>query len=405
MWNIRILLLWILVALVVAFGIVVGWYVYSSDTASYERSIEKIVACMEQKRDAIICTRPIIRALLETATGAVIVDDLAERLPAMQCHFVSHIVGQQSFDLHGSIELAISQCSRACDSGCPHGVIGEAFAQELGFDDPDLVQDFDLKHLNADDVRKIGKRLCTSAQTCHGVGHVLFQAYGSFPEALAICKEVTPAKILSFCLSGIFMEYADILSSRNMRVVPDLPYPEVDDLDTLCAAQPTADARSTCFLYLPRVVVATFEANEFSKEKAVTRFHAICNAYPKGSEPREQCYSGIGAYDSYLLWTDTARARARCEQFSDPRDQASCHYGMVRIDIEDRQSIVFPYCASLSTTPFKSMCYQGAFNKLDAMGVAHEESLALCSGERVCEAAATQYATDPWQFMRATFAQ
>ena len=84
-----------------------------------EREMANISACLEED-NAVACSSGPVSTLLERESGAVVMDLLNRSVTAQQCHYIGHVVGQQSFRRSQSIEEAIRQCNRACDSACIH---------------------------------------------------------------------------------------------------------------------------------------------------------------------------------------------------------------------------------------------------------------------------------------------
>src|SRR5262249_21072916 len=145
--------------------------------------------CMERP-DAMPCTRAIVKDLLTKESATDILDEVSASFPAVRCHYIGHLLGQELYMSSKNAETALSQCSRQCDASCIHGAIGEAFAETLGLGSPDEEKDFDLEHLSAKEITQLGKSLCTSVDTCHAIGHALFQATKKVPDAFSNCANV-----------------------------------------------------------------------------------------------------------------------------------------------------------------------------------------------------------------------
>src|SRR5262249_29525738 len=147
------------------------------------------------------------------------------------CHYIGHVLGQEVYWKHQDIEAALNECDRACDSACIHGAVGEAFAKALGLSSPEEEKTFDLEHLSKADIETVGQKLCTTTEACHGVGHIIFQTMGTIPSAMAECEKISPKS--RSCFAGVGMEYADILSDRNTRNLPNVTFPSTSTLPTL----------------------------------------------------------------------------------------------------------------------------------------------------------------------------
>lgn len=341
-----------------------------------------------RERDAAMCSKPIIARLLKSHSGAEIMDMLEENVEAGVCHYMGHVVGQQSYIMYRDIDPAVSRCNIACESACEHGVVGEAFAQALGFDSEDI----DLKHLSPEEIEKVGPKLCQTSQPCHGVGHTLFQIYERFDPALEACSQIATPRTRPFCFTGVFMEYADILTSRNMRVVPEVSYPDATKLSTFCTEFELKDARRACFLYFPRIARAALGSGWTAN---LARVKAICESYT--GDNRVACFVGIGGYNSYQVAADSPYASALCESLSLESDKAACNLGEISYDVESRPVNVFNYCARLSTDVLKKTCYQGIFAKLNQRGVRVADfAKRFCGTNDMCLRSAEDFLIDPW---------
>lgn len=359
----------------------------------YMAALQAIGKCTEEE-NGTICARPIVRELLSKHTGADIVYAIDARLTPQQCHYLGHVVGQESYTKFGNIEEAIAQCDRSCDSACIHGVIGEAFAQELGLGSSDDVQDVDLAHLSEEDLKTVGARLCESPTACHGVGHSLFQLYHEFAPALAMCREVATEWRPNFCYQGAFMEYADILSSRNARPIDGVEYPERAQFSSLCVMPTIIESRS-CFRYFPRMVVETLVREGMTRPNARKEVIDLCLAYP--TETRVACIAGYGVYSAYNVLTDMPEALRTCAQFELDADKASCTLGMVSVASEERQEKLVNYCSFIPEEPLRASCFQALFFYLARIGVARESSKLLCREDALCLEQYARYQVDAWQ--------
>lgn len=369
-----------------------------TSTGGFDAQIAKVLNCAK-KPDSVTCVRPIVLKMLEEKSGAEIVEVLSARLPPLQCHYVGHVVGQQLHKQYPDVEEALAKCDRSCDSACIHGVIGQAFATALGYPDVED-EDFDLKHLSPVDISKIGKQLCDSAGACHGVGHVLFQAYKKFEPAFSMCREIGGASITT-CYNGVTMEYADVLSSRNMRAVRGVEYPDKEQFASLCLF-PRIEETRACFRYFPRIMEETLERDGVSQKEAQQRQQEICESYVS-IDHRIACFAGIGTHRAYTVLTDTAAAVQKCEGFSKPLDQAACILGIVTVATGDRQRQLASFCAAQGIPAMQAVCYQGLFFTLYSGGARLDVPLLCGTDNVVCEENAKKYKIDSWQYIQKNF--
>ena len=364
----------------------------------FKREIQKVLACTDEK-NAIICTLPSIRHMLDKGSAVDVMSALEKNLEPRQCHYVGHVVGQQMYVRMHDVEAALNECNRLCDSSCIHGIIGEAFAEQLGFGDPSESQNVDLGHIDMSELKKIGAKLCSSSETCHGIGHTIFQVTKEMESSMAFCRNIAPSRSLVPCYNGASMEYADILSARNMRAVSGVKIPTAASLHSFCILGSLSEDRA-CFRYFQRFVMATLEPLGYSKKDAITETRKICLAYPPG-DFRIACLSGIGSYYSYYILTDQSSAQQICDQFPKAPDKAACVLGEVFVAVADRKSKLSTYCGSLANGTLKGMCYQYLFHFLYILGTPIERTHSLCeAGNTFCEDGYKNYKLDSWETIR-----
>ncbi|HUO50663.1 MAG TPA: hypothetical protein VMU25_03845 [Candidatus Paceibacterota bacterium] len=384
---------------VCAFGI---WYLRRTpqETQVIQNSLNGISSCFKENTDKVLCTQPYVASLLKIKNSSEVMDILSQRFNPTLCHLVGHVVGQQTYLKYQNVDAAMRACNRQCSDACTHGIVGEAFAQQLGNPDPNV----DLEHLSVDAIEKVGGALCQSPNTCHGVGHVLFQEFKQFKPALSLCDTIATST-KSYCYGGVYMEYSDIISETSMRAVSGVAYPEPGDLQTLCSSQDTVGERRACFFYFPNIVITTLMKQGTTFADASQRLQDICASYAQGSDSRGSCFTGIGLYYSYLLTSDPQRARQACE-FPNLADQAACNIGVISIDIDANLHPAYSYCSSLATDPLRSSCYQSAFNLLSNSDTWHQDQTIpekFCGTDESCVAQAKNYALDPWKEIAQTF--
>ncbi len=364
----------------------------------FQAALAGVMPCTVQG-ESVSCARPFVIRMLQERSVPVVLESLSNNLGPQQCHYIGHVVGQQLFAQTNDVEGALAQCSRACDSACIHGVIGQAFADALGYPDPEA-DDFDYRHLSPQNIATIGKSLCVSLGACHGVGHVLFQAYKEFKPAFQMCRTIGGASVTT-CYNGVTMEYADILSNRHMREVPDVAFPQADAFDELCAFSDIEEARA-CFRYFSRVVEVTLAREGVAQKDAQTRVREICESYPSGNI-RVSCFSGIGSHAAYTVLTDTAGAVAQCEGYTTALDEAACMVGVVSVATGDRTKPLATFCTAQTTSEMRASCYQALFHFL-ASGLPTYDVGAICGPDNpVCSAQAKRTNVDPWQDIQRVF--
>ena len=384
------------IVLVTVFGVVFGSFLLSLGTeAAFAADLNSIKGCQAEK-SPIICSLPYIRHMLTLRTGAEVMKGIAQTVTYPQCHFEGHAVGQQLYARNHDMEASIMQCGRECDSACLHGIIGEAFTEDLGFGYSSTSDGFDLQHINRNDLHKYGAELCRTAEACHGVGHIVFQIAKSVGAGMKLCEDFAPKNTLSTCYNGVIMEYADVLTSRSSREQKGVTAPPISTLKSFCLL-PTSDRSRACFRYFARFVVATLKPVGYSLADALKETRRICESYPKG-ENRLACMASIGSYNNSLSLTNPAAARDVCTVFADKHDEASCILGQVYTAISDRKEGLARYCSSLPKPDIRYVCYQGLFHYAFWVGENMTSAGTLCAaGNEACQAGLQAYRVDSFE--------
>ena len=387
----------------VGIGLVVftAFALWPQRVSGFDVALAQIKACGKEAHP-VNCARPIVQKLLETESASELMDALAANLSPMRCHYVGHVVGQQAYVKNQDLELTLAQCDRSCDSACVHGAIGEVFVEKLGLGTPDDEIDVDLQHLNPDDIRTIGRQLCTTAEPCHGVGHAIYQSTGDMKKAMALCVNIGP--YVTSCFNGVAMEYADILASRNMRDNANAKLATPETISSLCTQLPNITQQRSCFRYYPRMIVETFMAHGYSESEANAQVEKVCLTF-KSTELQSACYSGIGSHNGYYILTDQAKAVAACQNISNPLNQAACYFGEVDVAVEERQNKLIPYCGKLPNAELQSSCYQTVFFFLNKFKVPSDNALRLCGDNAMCKRGYENKLLNPWEQMNKNFSK
>ena len=374
--------------------------------SAFAAGISEIKDCMAQQ-DAITCAEPVVKQLLSIATASQIVDALSKTLPPQQCHYAGHVVGEQVYLKYQSIGEAMAECDLTCDSACVHGAVGEAFAQVLGITStsttsntgdtsgmsmPGMAMPGMGSDLTVQQITQAGKQLCTSSDTCHGVGHTLFEYFQKFEPAFSECRQVAGSSRVTPCYNGVVMEYADDLSSRNFLPSENVSAPDPLKLSSFCERTDIQESRA-CFRYFPRIALATLAPSGQSQSQILSRVQQICTSYTDHAY-RDACIAGLGSYDSYSVVSDPTAAAQFCESLGDPRDEAACVLGSIDVGIEDRQQNLMSFCGSLTVSSTQESCYQDMFHFSSVHGAT--STSAICGESTACMEGLQQYNLDSW---------
>ncbi len=401
--SVRTVVMGIAVALIAALSGFAAQVEVSRRALSIDRALDGIEKCAEL-RDAVACSREFVKTMLAKQEPSEVMEEIAGRISPLQCHYIGHVVGQEYYAAHPTIESTIAACGRMCDSACVHGAIGSSFAETLDKGGASSVREqFDLKHLGFDDFAVIGKKLCISADACHGVGHAVFQSTGNLKSAVEGCTHITGEPRAIFCYTGAFMEYADVLSSRNMSPVDNVVPPKKSELKTFCTQYDDVTQRRGCFRYFPRIVIETLTRLGETRDEAYAEVPKMCESM-KDDHDRVSCYIGIGAYHTYLILTDPQAAMDKCTGFSSPQAVSACLLGEITVAVEDRQKVIIPYCGMLPSEKLQAACYQQVFFFINRTDGSVEESAKLCPvGNALCAQGAKDYEQDAWELVLKNF--
>lgn len=175
-------------------------------------------------------------ARLTRSLGAI--DDDAASMPALEgvCHQAMHVAGRAAGERAARRDTVptfpAAASTRVCTAGYVHGV-AEGY----------------LQRSPSANVAHVFPQLCheeaARAGCAHGIGHAVLRAFGdaappprSVERARSRCDELPSAHVMD-CVNGVYME----LATRDQV--------RLEKLVTMCAGAPGADARSSCFSYVP----------------------------------------------------------------------------------------------------------------------------------------------------------
>lgn len=347
----------------------------------YERTLAALAGCASS-RSIVTCAAPFVPLLLDERPAKELVDAVrAMRLPANQCHYVVHIIGREVYRRTQDISKSLEQCSRFCNSACPHGVIAEAFKSQYGVRD-----DQELQHASADRIFDESQRLCTDRNTCHGIGHALVIVYGEVDAALSTCGEVAHGIPLQDCYRGAYMEYADQLNDRSLWLDRLPEFPSVGSMTSFCDKGTDGQA-AACFYYSPLILRQAYRSAGVDEEREVSarRLIPICLSLTE-QKRRTSCILGYGVTFYQLLQTDEAAALAVCREFEKVDDEIACMAGMFSLSIEyGRIDDAMRYCADLVDGYSRSTCYRAIFEKAESLSWTIDDTEKSCPpGDRAC---------------------
>lgn len=309
----------------------------------------------------------------------------------INCHGIAHMIGAYEFKHEGTVEKALMHCTQDCAGGCLHGAVAAAAEAEYGAsaDAEDAVHDDKA-------LLRIAKKYCNSADLCHAVGHLLFNALREFNPAFHGCDTVASGTNTEQCREGVFMESLGGGSAGGFMDAPDLSIASSSEAYPCDSVQ--QPYRPACFKYLPAFEQARFKSEKVTDTSVmVQRERAVCLSF--AGTDRMQCIYGIGLNASGRIFQNNpAEAATFCGTFSSPDERDACTIGLVTNWIQfNRAPEALALCAGIKDVEPQHTCFGNAFehltHKYDSNAVSH-----LCDTSGVqltCLPEYGRYLSDP----------
>lgn len=335
------------------------------------------------------CAEKKIRALFGAYSAANIMDAMQASFSVSSCHVVGHVVGKELLLKTGSVETAIAECSSACTSACIHGIVGAAFAGV-----PDVRASLEeLQHPNLDIIRSEGLKLCFQRETCHAIGHILFQLFEALDPALAECKRLSQGKEPWSCYRGVFMENN---MAQSALTIHGKQYPNYRDPTDLLSPCMTVgiEYRHACFHFLALNQQRTFVEKGITDPSARhMRIEACKKVEPQSL--KDACFEGVGFSLYFLEKVSLDGARAACEGLERVSERAACAFGFsYHLASFSRTKDVKEFCGRLQDERVTIACYQAAFDS--SRNIGSLDPATFCNGaEATCKTVLEAYLTDP----------
>ncbi len=341
------------------------------------------------------CVSLTVQKLLKTVSAKQLMEYItAPTTPGVvttNCHGIAHMIGTSEYRSSRSVERALEKCTPACAGGCLHGVVETAIEDEFG----DSVEAEEAAHDPLVLIRS-GKKYCTVAELCHGVGHIIFKTFGTYEQALSTCASISEDMNSERCYEGVFMESLGDESSFGFPRAPVVDAQHAQDYSYPCNSVPTP-YRLACFRYLPVFQDALFHDNQISNvEQKVTIQKGVCNSF--GAEERLKCIFGMaGSVSARIYNRDLDAVMPFCNKyFSDTADVSACAAGIAMNWTqfgEDGRAMNF--CAGLDEPHEQNSCYNIAFELILRRVETIER---VCGGSNefaLCERARLKYIEHP----------
>jgi hypothetical protein len=366
--------------------------------------VDDLLRCASKSDERLECGTKEIANLLKDHTGEEIMEAIEGRLSSTACHTVGHVIGQQEYRKFKSVELAIRDCGYRCFSSCTHGILGEALIEHAGVDISE-----DGIHFNPKQVEKYGKDLCTNPDSCHGVGHVLFQLYNELESAAGVCSAISSGVKREYCFEGVFMENASSITTVGLqkdfkknqaRRTGDLLYP---------CSETLPEYRNACFFHLPLLQATIFTEMGITDAKQKTYLRRKACESLIDIHDQSSCFEGFG-YALRNAEGDSSVMRTECTSLASEYNRAACVYGVAysfAVYFRSRDAINF--CGTIPGSYERSLCFHGTFSLTNfwdtiSRNFSKDERDAelrrLCDHNSalriICNEELTQYILDPW---------
>lgn len=333
---------------------------------------QHLASCFSSYDKDTECARAdIVRLLAEEGTARV-QERVENDFSPVQCHFLGHIIGQETYKESGSVEGSLAACSASCYYSCSHGVIAQAFYEAIGED---------VEHADLALIKSEGDKLCGEREMCHGVGHVLAQSL-ELTDALHMCDSLANYGEYQSCYRGIFMELADPDSAHRFAEVPAIdtsrPLAPCDVLDQ--KYQPA------CFEY-----IAGWQAAAIGHLSADEQIRSVADTCANAEGlSRRYCFAGFGK----MLYTygRSADARSWCESLSS--DATACFFGYASMYAQYADTYDALSLCAVGKEAQRSACYQAVFDTVDAGDAARLTG--ICgTNDDVCAMTLSSYMQNP----------
>jgi hypothetical protein len=235
---------------------------------------------------------------------------------AVQCHNLTHVIGDAAYKKYGSFEEAMKYADYMCGSGYIHSLVSNAFK-------------------NTQDPSIIVNSICQGQDgyCFHGIGHgLMFYTDNDVPKALSYCAMLDTSEHQARCSEGVFMQ--------NFEPGGDDPTPYVykDDPLKLCRDEPRY--KSGCYIYAAEYLA--------SKQPMSSDAFDLCDVSELAWH--NKCVSGMGSYFMAVHLSDPQLVERVCDKAGNANSVSACIDGMVSYHLVNYNSIpkTTELCASMS---------------------------------------------------------
>jgi hypothetical protein len=276
----------------------------------------------------------------------------------INCHPLSHKVGNIAFDYYGSVPAAVPQYLPTCSSGYYHGLLEEYLSTA-----PDYFQGIKV----VCGTTHGGPEYFDWFQCTHGLGHgVMEYRNDEIPQALKDCDTIDPAyQAHEICYAGVFMENitTDVKTGHASKYIkPDDPIYPCDFVDT--------QYKNACYFLSSSMIL---RLNNWNFQDA---FHT-CDTRAEKSYVW-LCYESMGRDISGSTLMDKTQVSKLC-QLGSADMIGECFFGAVRdfINYQGQFNTAVDLC-NYTPTQYQEKCYSGIF--LD-LGLYHkgQDFLNVCA--------------------------
>lgn len=235
---------------------------------------------------------------------------------AVQCHALTHVIGNAAYAKYGSFKAAFAYNDYMCGSGYIHSLVSNTFK-----DTPDPTT--------------ILNTICAGQDgyCYHGIGHgLMFVTDLDVPKALDLCQDLDTTEHQTRCSEGVFMQ--------NFEVGGDDPQPYLFKDDPLKECRDEPRFKTACYLYAGEYLAIGW--------KQTPDVFSLCDQSEPAYEAR--CVTGIGAYLMAVNLQQPKTAELVCDKTGDVGLKNACIDGMVSYHLVNFNSIpkTAALCASMA---------------------------------------------------------
>ena len=268
-----------------------------------------------------------------------ILDIMEEELPV--CHGEAHRLGEVIYDKTGDYNIAYEKCGDRCSTGCMHGIINRAFAQESRR----VISGgkiLDLTNLKSKISEFCSQEDPYEKSNCiHGVGHAMvFITNYNIEESIKGCGLIDDIFHEYDCVAGVFMEF-NPTASHPKQLASQLHYP----CDTF------REFPSACYRYKAWQIISFLGGVDNAANECTTL---------EDKRQRWGCFHGLGTEQFEEVYNNPQAILEVC-RYGEFNDKRECVAGAIeRISYHHRDEDVDLQACEFLQGELKDFCKEVA---------------------------------------------